>query len=312
MICENIKEKSHLFQMMPSMYDNSNFLKDFVIMISVIIPLYNKEEAIEQCIQSILQQTYKDWELIIVDDGSTDSSSAKVKPFLKDSRIHYIYKENGGVSSARNRGIDLAQGEWSIYLDADDYLAPNALHSLITTANKYKVNIISGNFWIEKGNIRTRYCYGKERIVKENFRAWYFKTCCPRAGNTLFKTNLLKRHKFDENLVRYEDTKSLFDIIRTNKIAYIPEPVMVYSLNNLSLSKPTNETTKDFIFSIDFTNKPFWERINLANLINQGLHLYPKEKSFLRKKYAPFMPLIYIEHIFSYFLRTYYKLKKLL
>lgn len=281
-------------------------------MISIIIPLYNKEEAIERCIQSILQQTYTDWELIIVDDGSTDSSSVKVKPFLRDSRIHYIYKENGGVSCARNKGIDLAKGEWSIYLDADDYLIPNALHTLISTANKYNVNIISGNFWIEKGNIRTRYCYGKERIVKENFRAWYLRTCYIRTGNTLFKTYILKQHRFDENLTRYEDAKWAFDIMRENKIVYTPHCVMAYSQNQLGLSKPTNDKSKDFIFSIDFTNKPFWERVIFASLINQGLHLYPKEKSFLRKKYASFLPFIYTEHIFSYFIRAYYKFKKLL
>lgn len=280
-------------------------------MISVIVPLYNKQAAIEQCIQSIVQQTYKDWELIIIDDGSTDSSSEKVKPFLRDSRIHYIYKENGGVSSARNKGIDLAQGEWSIYLDADDYLTPNALHSLISTANKYKVNIISGNFWIEKGNIRRRHCHGKEeRIVKDNFRAWYFRTCFIRTGNTLFKTYILKQHKFDENFSRYEDAKWAFDIMRENKIAYIPDCVMIYSQNQLELSKPTNDTSKDFIFSVDFTNKPFWERLILASLINQGLYLYPKEKSFLCKKYASFMPFVYIEHLFYYFMRVYYILKK--
>lgn len=281
-------------------------------MISVIISIYNKQETIERCIQSVMQQTYTDWELILVDDGSTDSSAKRIKHFLIDTRIHYIYKKNGGVSSARNKGIEMAQGEWSIYIDADDYFMPNALYTLLCTANKYKLNISSGNFWIELGTTRKQYCHGKERIIKNNFRAWYLKTFFPRAGSTLFKTSLLKQHKFDENLVRYEDAKSLLDIMRTNKIAYTPECIMVYSLNNLGLSKPANELTKDFIFSIDFASKTYWERIILANLINQGLHIYPKEKSFLRKKYAPYMPLIYSEHICSYFIRMYYKLKKLL
>lgn len=279
-------------------------------MISIIIPLYNKEKAIAQCIQSVIQQTYTDWELIIVDDGSTDSSASKVKPFLEDSRIHYIYKENGGVSSARNKGIDLAQGEWSIYLDADDYFLPNALCTLLNIAIKYKLDISSGNFFLQKGNKKEKVCYGKERVIKNNFRALYFQSYGPRAGNTLFKTFILKQHKFNETLIRYEDAESIFNIIRTNKVAYTSVCVMTYSLNNISLSKPVSDISKDFIFSIDFTNKSFWERIILAQLINQGLRIYPKEKSFLYNKYASLMPLIYFEHILRYVPKIFRKLRK--
>lgn len=280
-------------------------------MISIVVPVYNKQKTIERCIQSIIQQTYKDWELIIVDDGSTDFSATKIKSFLKDSRIHYIYKENGGVSSARNKGIDFAQGEWSIYIDADDYFMPNALYTLLSTANKYKSNISSGNFWVEQGTKREKYCYGDEGIIRNNFRAWYLRTFFPRAGSTLYKTSLLKQYKFDENLIRYEDAKSLFDIMRTNEIAYTPDYVMVYSLDNTGLSKPANDISKDFIFSLEFTNKPFWERVILLNLINQGFHNYPKRKSLLRKKYAKYIPFAYIERILNYIIKIYYKLERI-
>ncbi len=279
-------------------------------MISIIIPLYNKEKAIEQCIQSVIQQTYTDWELIIVDDGSTDSSASKVKPFLKDQRIHYVYQKNRGVSSARNKGIDLAQGEWSIYIDADDYFLPNALSTLLHTAIKYGLNISSANFFVEKKKVKEKVCNGKERVIKDNFRALYFQTYAPRAGNTLFKTFILKQHKFKETLMRYEDAESIFNIIRTNKVAYTSVCVMTYSLNNISLSKPVSDISKDFIFSIDFTNKSFWERIILAQLINQGFRIYPKEKNFLYNKYASFMPLIYFEHILAYVPRIFHKLRK--
>lgn len=281
-------------------------------MISIIVPLYNKQEAIERCIQSVIQQTYQNWELILIDDGSTDSSAIKVKHFLKDSRIRYIYKKNGGVSSARNKGIDLAEGEWSIYLDADDYFMPNALYILLHTANKYKLNICSGNFWIEKKNQKINYCYGKERIVKNNFRAWYFRTCYLRTGNTLFKTSLLKQHKFDENLIRYEDAKWAFNIMRENKVIYTPNYVLSYSQDQLGLSKPSQDITKDFIFSLDFSNKTFWERIILANLVNQGLQIYPDKKKKLYEKYSTSKLFIQMEHICSYFFRVFFKLRDVL
>ena len=94
--------------------------------ISVIIPLYNKESAIENTVSSVLKQTYKNFELIISDDGSTDNSSSIIKRMaLDDKRIKYFYKSNGGVSSARNYGLSKAVGDWVVFIDADDEMLPN-------------------------------------------------------------------------------------------------------------------------------------------------------------------------------------------
>ena len=90
-----------------------------MIKYSVIIPLYNKGWRIKRAIDSVLRQGIEDLEIVVVDDGSTDGSAGFVKSY-KDARIHYIYKENGGVSSARNKGIKEATGEWLLFLDADD------------------------------------------------------------------------------------------------------------------------------------------------------------------------------------------------
>lgn len=93
-------------------------------MISIIIPLYNKEHYILDTINSVFCQTNKDWECVIVDDGSTDRGPELVKN-IHDSRIKYLKKKNGGVSSARNFGVSKAMGEWILYLDADDTLKSN-------------------------------------------------------------------------------------------------------------------------------------------------------------------------------------------
>lgn len=98
------------------------------LLISVIIPIYNAEYFLHQCIESILQQTYSNFEIICVDDGSTDSSLEICHQFQrKDSRVKVIHKDNAGVSSARNRGVACAQGQFVFFVDADDYLDKDAL-----------------------------------------------------------------------------------------------------------------------------------------------------------------------------------------
>lgn len=91
--------------------------------ISFIVPVYNSEQYLQQCIESVIYQTYSNWELILINDGSTDKSEMICKKYeKKDSRIIYLYKENGGVSSARNAGIEKATGEYICFIDSDDYI----------------------------------------------------------------------------------------------------------------------------------------------------------------------------------------------
>lgn len=102
-----------------------------MVTLSVIIPVYNAEQTLRECVDSVLAQDYTDFELILVDDGSKDSSLRMCEEFtLSDSRVKVIHKKNGGVSSARNRGIEEAQGEWIGFIDADDYIAPSYFSEL--------------------------------------------------------------------------------------------------------------------------------------------------------------------------------------
>lgn len=105
-------------------------------MISVVIPLYNKGKSIAQTLECVLNQTFQDFEVIVVDDGSKDNSAAIVAQFT-DTRIHLIRQENGGVSAARNRGIEEAQGEYVAFLDADDVWQAGHLANLTNLIGKY-------------------------------------------------------------------------------------------------------------------------------------------------------------------------------
>lgn len=268
-------------------------------MISIIVPLYNKAATIERCIKSVLAQTYDDWELLIIDDGSTDASSEIVDKYSGNEKIHYHYKKNGGVSSARNLGIKLAKGEWITYIDADDYFLPEALQILFELTFKMQTKISAANFLKENNGSRRKVCIGKkECVIKNNYKAWFFRFCFPRAGAALFHNSILKDHLFDESLSRYEDAKSLFDILRDNKVAYSPECVMVYSCDNNDLSCKSSDVLKDFTFSMDFENKSFWERVVLADLLEQGYHLYSEHKSMLRKQYSEFQYMLIMVKMF--------------
>lgn len=98
--------------------------------ISVIVPLYQAERFVEQCVESVRRQTYSDWELLLIDDGSTDATPALCDRLAEDPRIRVFHKPNGGVSSARNLGLREAAGEYIAFLDADDRFAPEALETM--------------------------------------------------------------------------------------------------------------------------------------------------------------------------------------
>jgi len=107
--------------------------------VSVIVPVYNREKYIQKCVDSILLQTYKNFELILVDDGSRDNSFNICKTYeAKDSRVNILHQENGGVSSARNLGIEHAHGRWICFVDSDDYVTENYIESLIKMLEKYE------------------------------------------------------------------------------------------------------------------------------------------------------------------------------
>ena len=131
--------------------------------ISVIVPVYNVEKYIDRCVRSILGQTYSDFELILVDDGSPDNAPAMCDEWAtKDSRIRVIHKENGGLSSARNAGIQAATGEYLIFIDSDDVIHPDCLRILMTCIQNTGAEIAMGRF--------TR--FHEENVVEDRFLPW--------------------------------------------------------------------------------------------------------------------------------------------
>ncbi|MGN0140652.1 MAG: glycosyltransferase family 2 protein, partial [Roseburia sp.] len=116
--------------------------------VSIIVPVYNSEKTLGRCIDSILNQTYREFELILLDDGSTDTSGEICDAYAKeDDRVRVVHKENSGVSDTRNRGIAMARGEYLQFLDSDDWITPDATGLFVRTATECQCDMVIAEFY---------------------------------------------------------------------------------------------------------------------------------------------------------------------
>lgn len=233
------------------------------MMISVIIPLYNKEKIIERTIQSVLSQDYDDFELIVVNDGSTDNSAEIVRK-VQDSRLRLIDQENGGPSKARNRGVCCAKGDWILFLDADDELQTDAL----SIFSEYILKEPKADMFI--GEVRFNYndsisygCKYKEKWVKNPFKAHFFSSLTECTGSTIYRKELCLKYPFDEKLWRYEDLQPLFEMYRCCRLYLVPHLVVQINVTFASVSHARKNINEDFMGHIDFSGKSFWEKMCL-------------------------------------------------
>ena len=249
--------------------------------ISVIIPLYNKEAIIKRTIESVLSQSYRNFELIIVNDGSTDSSGDIVK-LIEDERIRYIEQKNGGPSKARNTGILNAKGEWVYLIDADDEMIPGALAHFSKLIKKHpKQKMFCGEV-AYKGKVRKQYEEGK---LVDGHKATFYGEIYQCSGSTLYKKDFCISHLYDEKIRRYEDLDCLFKKYRESRIYLTHFPVGKVNLEFSSASKARKDINEDFAGHIDFKNKSFWEKMALFTF-------YLGERDYYRPKIDKMYPFL--------------------
>lgn len=246
-------------------------------MISVIIPLYNKEQIVERSLRSVLSQDYDDFEVIVVNDGSTDRSADIVRG-IKDSRVHLIWQKNMGPSAARNTGVRHANGEWVIFLDADDELQSGALENFEQLINKHKkANFFACPFYVQRHGEKTLLFPCKNVFLKNSFKAHCLGLFLPRTGACIYTKEIALSYTFNENLRRFEDFEVLFRIYH-NAIIYLGStPVMTVNQEFAAASKGRNDISEDFVGHLNFKNKSFWERMSLYRLFIGERDLYPEE-----------------------------------
>ncbi len=247
--------------------------------ISVVIPLYNKADYIGRTIDSLLKQTYDNYEVVVVDDGSSDDSVAIVKAFRSD-KIRLIQKENGGPSSARNKGIQEAKGQWIVLLDADDILLPHALTCFAKMQQSHPhCKYFVGNFYDMFSNQDIRLgSYRKiNRVLKNGFYYEATRELTETSGTAMFEKSLLLEEPFNEHLYRYEDAERQYRLMRKYQIYMFSTPVAVVDRSAACASKPRKRIEEDFIGSLVFQGKSFWEQMALYLLALECRNSYPEE-----------------------------------
>ncbi|MBE0390899.1 glycosyltransferase family 2 protein [Flavobacterium sp. PL002] len=219
---------------------------------SVIIPLYNKENFIEATLKSVLAQTFTDYEIIVIDDGSTDSSASIIKGYT-DIRIRYFRTANKGVSSARNYGIQNATANYITFLDADDYWYPNFLDVMFKNSNKEpKIRVFSAAIEIETNNTTFPAAYSilqkNEYEIVNYFSASFKETVICTSCAVFHKTIFDKVGFFDTQLKSGEDTDLWIRIGLEYPVLFSWEILTryVYDQNSLSKNKNFLHTKPDF------------------------------------------------------------------
>lgn len=217
---------------------------------SIIIPLYNKEDKIYNTINSVLCQTYSNFEIIVIDDGSTDRSATIVKS-INDQRLFYYYIENSGVSNARNYGFTKSKNKWIIFLDADDTLEKDALNIfkdiIITMPNYY---VYTANYNKFYRGIKHVACKEKRNRIFDNpFMAEWFELALPRPGSIVFHRNvLINNGGFNSSICYFEDHDFIRKVSSIYSIVYTPHIVMNYFQEDNGLNAKRNDIKKEWAY----------------------------------------------------------------
>ena len=205
-----------------------------MILISVIVPVYNVDNYLRKCIDSLIVQTLKDIEIILVNDGSTDKSIDICEEYkLKDNRIKVIHKENGGLSDARNKGIDIAKGKYISFVDSDDWINPQMLEKLYILASKYEADIVQGDYIkaydedIIVNNMSENIIkYNAEQILDELYSGNYTKNIV--VWNKIYKRELFNDIRFPKGKL-HEDEFTTYKILhKANLIIDSNIPIYYY------------------------------------------------------------------------------------
>jgi len=277
-------------------------------MISVIVPVYNAAKYLEKCIQSILAQTYSDLELLLIDDGSKDLSGEICDKYAElDSRIRVFHKMNGGVSSARNLGLDNAKGEWVTFIDSDDVVKEDYLYAMISPSD---ADLIVSSFeFLDKiedwDNTISKRFYQKEEIKDFLDRyIWSVALCAPFCK--LFKRSLIGDIRFDINIAFKEDTIFVFQYLcRVNTIYTVESYSYQYRRGlNESLSVKALPLNQCRYIIQEYTNNykkmesvfayhgDYARVANNSNNLNRCLCALRDSKASLKTRYADFVMLM--------------------
>lgn len=279
--------------------------------ISIIVPIYNAEKYIHRCLDSLLAQTYKNFELILINDGSIDNSGKICDEYSqRDNRIKVIHKNNGGVASARQCGIENAKGEYTIHVDPDDWVESNMLEELYNKAIKEKADVVICDFYVEEKDKTT---YREEKISEEENTENFLQNILLHKlhgslWNKLIKLACYKDFNisFVENLNTSEDYLICVKIFMNNvNIVYLNKAFYHYDQYSNSNSITHEYNIKTFrmhqqllvelenVLNNRYESILFMQKAKIAKLCFEHNILTPEEfKETYKKEYKYLLPYI--------------------
>ena len=244
-------------------------------LISVIIPVYKVEKYLCRCVDSVLEQTYTNMEIILVDDGSPDNCPVMCDEYARqDSRVKVIHQENAGLSGARNAGIDMAQGQWLAFVDSDDYLAADFLERLyqacVDTGSSLSVcrwEYVRGETIPEHGTGETRVYTGREMLANLYVPdGAYFVV----AWNKLYRKELFEDIRYPLGRI-HEDEATTYRIYdKVKKAAYVDRSLYGYFVTPVSITRGFNPKRMDWVTAVA-ERLDFFEQKGYTELMVPGL-----------------------------------------
>ena len=282
-------------------------------LIPVIIPTYNRAHLIKRSVESVLNQTYKNLELIIVDDGSTDNTK-EVIDSINDGRIVYIKQENQGACAARNHGIDIAKGEYIAFHDSDDVWHLDKLEKQLNTLKQHNADVVSCKMFVFGNLIK--------RIWPKNFKEGFLQNHSLPLGistQTLIgKTEIFLNNKFDLEMPRFQEFELLLRIQKKHSIYCIDKPLFDYYVQKDSISRNPEKILKAWEIILE-RNKDFLTKYSSSLEYLASCNI---DEAFKIKDFSIRKQMLDIVFMFSkskkikikYFLHKiyFYKLKTLL
>lgn len=254
--------------------------------ISIIVPIYNVEKYLERCLKSILNQTYKNLEIILIDDGSNDNSLCMCQDYAKiDDRIKVIHKKNGGVSSARNMGLDNATGELIGFVDPDDWIEPQMFEAMVTCKIQNNVELVNCDFLVESENEFMFHRHEKNvsyMKILENIQSINSMICESsfiqgQVWCKLFDEKYIRGIRFNEEIAIYEDLLFCVEYVeRINTVACIMNQQLYhYSMHENNVTKSFGKKDITSIYALEHVlNKKLKLDLETIEYLNTKQVLY--------------------------------------
>lgn len=264
-------------------------------LISLIIPVYNVEKYLDKCMQSVLAQTYDNFEVILVDDGSTDNSGKMCDEYAKkDNRIKVIHQKNMGLSGARNSALDIMNGDAVTFVDSDDTIDPHMIEYLVSDMEQYDADIVECQIYSVINNVvkapeylkATKVCSCEQALLMDLSSKGGSVSACGK----LYRKKIFKKHRFELGRIS-EDTFAIIGSIRqAEKIIIDHRPMYYYYRRNNSITTTGfNEKTFDVIdayrINLDIVKKDFPGALQGAIFRYDWSHLWVLDRILLDKQW---------------------------